>query len=340
MAEPVEVVLAPALEPGRSEIFAVTEMSPWARTSASGEIEAVAMLLALLQATAPAALNLPSLMPGKRKVVMRSAVAGLSLPVAPRMLPTTLRWMPALKLVILAEIEDGLPSVAALAEVDSSMSALALISTLPDRAWAVPPSVAVVSELLSLIASARPTPLPPVFLASAAALIRASVRASTLIEPPVVWVPAPTSARVVMWVLARTKVASTGLLIEFTEALTSISVSVAASIDSALVATILLVPSTRVRASAVDSPQAAENRKGLLKVGLAAETACELIVTVSAPVTAVAPSISVVALAVESATSGTELKSKKVSSSVVISAPSGSGSQLWSSSVVAVPRIL
>lgn len=122
--------------------------------------------------------------------------------------------------------------------------------------------------------------------------------------------------------------------------MTSISVSVAALTVSALVAMMLLLPTTRVRASAVDSPHAAENRKGLLKVGLAADDASAPMVTVSAPTTAVAPSMSVVALAVDSDTSGTELKSKKVSSRVVISGPSGSGSQLWSSSLVAVPRIL
>ena len=75
-------------------------------------------------------------------------------------------------------------------------------------------------------------------------------------------VSSPTSAIVVMWVLARAKVASTGLLVEFTEAVTSISVSVAALTVSALVAMMLLLPTTRVRASAVDSPHAAENRKG------------------------------------------------------------------------------
>ena len=220
------------------------------------------------------------------------------------------------------------------------MSALAVTVTSPVVASAVPPSVAVVVEVVSEIASASPTPLPPVFLASASALISASVCASTAIEPPVVVVSSPTSASVVMFVLARTKVASIGLLIELTEAVTSISVLVWACTVSALVAVTLAVPTTRARASAVDSPHAAENRKGLLKVGLAAESAVAPMVTVSVPMISEAPSTSVLALAVDSATSGTELKSKKVSSSAVTSGPSGSGSQLWSSRAVAVPRIL
>ena len=102
-----------------------------------------------------------------------------------------------------------------------------------------------------------------------------------------------------MWVLARAGGVHRLCWSSSPRAVTSISVSVAALTVSALVA-MMLLPTTRVRASAVDSPHAAENRKGLLKVGLAAGTPRRLIVYRIGADDGGGASMSVVALAVDS----------------------------------------
>ena len=227
-AVPVEVLLDPALELGASVILDRTLTSPCARTSAAGATEAVASLTDSVKDTAPEALNLPSLMPGNMNLVMLSDWPELSWPVAPRTPPTTLRCMPACRLVILADSVLGSPRVEASALVASLMSASAVTVALPLSARALPPKVAVVADVVWLRASASPTPLPPVLAAMASALISALVCASTSTLPPLSWAPLPTSALVTMSVLARTKVASMGLLTVLMVAVTSMSVLVRA----------------------------------------------------------------------------------------------------------------
>ena len=93
-------------------------------------------------------------------------------------------------------------------------------------------------------------------------------------------------------------------------------------------------------ASAVDSPQAAENTNSPAKVGLAADSASLRTVRVSAAVSCVAPDTEVVALAFDKETSGIELKSNRLSLSCLTREPAGSGVQLGSSSSLAVPSTL
>ena len=117
---------------------------------------------------------------------MRSAVAGFELAGGAEDAATTLRWMPALKLVILPRAMRGCRAWRRWPEVDLS----APTTSTPDSVCAVPPSASRRSARFAVAdRQRRPTPLPPVFL-SAAALICASVRPST-IEPPVLWCRRP-----------------------------------------------------------------------------------------------------------------------------------------------------
>ena len=233
------------------------------------------------------------------------AVPGLTLPVAESTELPTLRWMPAVKFVILADSVFGSPSVAASAELEFlAISVVALTFTSPWLVVTSPPRVAVVSVVEVVTATDMPSPLPPALDATAPAEISALVVASTVTEPAVVVVSSPTRAVVVALFDARTKVASMGLFFELTVAVTLSSVSVSASTSVAPPLSSLVLPCTLVSEMAVDSPHATEKTTSPANVGLAAEVAEEDSESLSVAFSSVAPLTVTRAVDSDSATSG------------------------------------